>query len=326
MKAANSEEKKGLQEIWQHLKARHSALSRAESARKKRSQKRKNQERFLRDPFQFARKLFQQPKSGTLAASGEEVDISGNPFYEKYKSKIQHMQQTNPEEFEEKLKDLSERLKPKQPATSTVQSAKDTAQSVPKTCTPTEVAKAGVGMTRKEGLDSVLKMDLIKDKNAEEISQIWSQYHANKDCVFSVLKAEEFQNLMEKSKECPVFVYPIPRDDGFEFILSQFDRHDVYFTPLSMFQLVRENAPPCLTLKHYAELMEDKGIVLMAGHYDDQVLKQELALNLTQQMSIFYGRGSKFYELVKCFNYTPEKFQYQDLIDALKSLPQYDLK
>ncbi|GFR89638.1 reverse transcriptase [Elysia marginata] len=74
MKAANSEEKKGLQEIWQHLKARHSALSRAESARKKRSQKRKNQERFLRDPFQFARQLFQQPKSGTLAVSREDLE------------------------------------------------------------------------------------------------------------------------------------------------------------------------------------------------------------------------------------------------------------
>ncbi|GFR87272.1 reverse transcriptase [Elysia marginata] len=49
-------------------------LSRAESARKKRSQKRKNQERFLRDPFQFARQLFQKPKSGTLAVSREDLE------------------------------------------------------------------------------------------------------------------------------------------------------------------------------------------------------------------------------------------------------------
>ncbi|GFR76622.1 reverse transcriptase [Elysia marginata] len=51
-----------------------STLSRAESARKKRSQKRKNQERFVRDPFQFARQLFQQPKSGTLAVSREDLE------------------------------------------------------------------------------------------------------------------------------------------------------------------------------------------------------------------------------------------------------------
>ncbi|GFN94967.1 reverse transcriptase [Plakobranchus ocellatus] len=56
------------------LKARHSALSRAESARKKRSQKRKSQVRFIRDPFQFARQLFQQPKSAILTLDREELE------------------------------------------------------------------------------------------------------------------------------------------------------------------------------------------------------------------------------------------------------------
>lgn len=54
--------------------------------------------------------------------------------------------------------------------------------------------------------------------------------------------------------------------------------------------------------------------------------KQQAALSLVQQMSIFYGRGSKFYDIVHRFNYRPEKFQYQELIEALKSLPQYDMK
>ncbi|GFO24927.1 reverse transcriptase [Plakobranchus ocellatus] len=74
IRAASSEETNGLLVIWRQLKARHSALSKAESARKKRSQKRKNQERFIRDPFQFARQLFQQPKSRTLAVDREELE------------------------------------------------------------------------------------------------------------------------------------------------------------------------------------------------------------------------------------------------------------
>ncbi|GFO15725.1 polyprotein [Plakobranchus ocellatus] len=68
------EETNGLLVIWRQLKARHSAFSRAESARKKRSHKRKNQECFIRDPFQFARQLFRQPKSGTLTADREEIE------------------------------------------------------------------------------------------------------------------------------------------------------------------------------------------------------------------------------------------------------------
>ncbi|GFN85989.1 reverse transcriptase [Plakobranchus ocellatus] len=74
IRAASSEETNGLLVIWRQLKARHSALSRAESARKKRSQKRKNQERFIRDPFQFARQLLQQRKSGTLTVDREELE------------------------------------------------------------------------------------------------------------------------------------------------------------------------------------------------------------------------------------------------------------
>ncbi|GFN92758.1 reverse transcriptase [Plakobranchus ocellatus] len=74
IRAASSEETNGLLVIWRQLKARHLALRRAESARKKRSQKRKNQERFIRDPFQFARQLFQQPKSGTLTVEREELE------------------------------------------------------------------------------------------------------------------------------------------------------------------------------------------------------------------------------------------------------------
>ncbi|GFN73755.1 reverse transcriptase [Plakobranchus ocellatus] len=81
IRAASSEETDGLLVIWRQLKARHSALSRAESARKKRSQKRKNQERFIRDPFQFARQLFQQPKSRSLTVDREELETNLKKTY-----------------------------------------------------------------------------------------------------------------------------------------------------------------------------------------------------------------------------------------------------
>ncbi|GFO05651.1 reverse transcriptase [Plakobranchus ocellatus] len=60
-----------LQALWRDLKARHSALSRAESTRNRRSQKKKTQENFFKDPFQFASQLYQQPRSSTLTAQKE---------------------------------------------------------------------------------------------------------------------------------------------------------------------------------------------------------------------------------------------------------------
>ncbi|KAK0042581.1 ATP synthase mitochondrial F1 complex assembly factor 1 [Biomphalaria pfeifferi] len=248
------------------------------------------------------------------------TEIESNPFFKKYKSKLQHLQSNSPNEYEARIKDLADRLKPKK--------IDDSSKKLqpPQTVLPSEVAKSGVGMSKKQGLDSIMKMDLVRDKTAEEITQIWNEYHNGKDCVYAVLKTNVYQNLMIKAKECPVFVYAIPRNEGFEFILSQFDQNDVYFTQLSMFQLVRENAPPCLTLNHYTEFLEDKGIVLMSGKYDSNVLKREMALGLVQQMSVFYGLNSRYFELVYRFNYEPARFHYQELIDAVKALPQVNIK
>lgn len=272
-------------------------------------------------------------KMSTGGQKTKTADISENPFFQKYKAKIQHMQDTNPEEYEQKLQELSDRLNPRpRPSSVSPDSSVDppsfdkSKPDAPKVVPPSDVAREGVGMTKSKGLNSVMKVELLEDKTAEEITKIWNQYHSTKDCVFAVLKTNEFQNLKEKSKECPVFVFPIPRDDGFEFILCQFDRNDVYFTPLAMFQVVRENAPPCLTLTHYTELNDSKGIVLMTGQYDEKILNEKSALSLVQLMSIFYGKDSKFYSLVKQFNYEPETFKYQDVIDAFKSLPQHDIK
>ena len=73
IKTATEEEKRGLHELWRGSMARHSALSRAKTARKRRSHKKKNQERFFKVPYQFAQ-LFQQPRSGSPSAQKEELE------------------------------------------------------------------------------------------------------------------------------------------------------------------------------------------------------------------------------------------------------------
>ncbi|GFS01406.1 hypothetical protein ElyMa_006422700 [Elysia marginata] len=59
----------------QHPAARHSAQSRAESDRKKCSQRRRNRKGFLRDTSQLARQLFQQSKFGTIAVIREDLYV-----------------------------------------------------------------------------------------------------------------------------------------------------------------------------------------------------------------------------------------------------------
>ncbi|GFN97771.1 reverse transcriptase [Plakobranchus ocellatus] len=81
MKAAPVEERTGLRALWRDLKAKQSVLSRAESARKRRSQKKRTPEYFFKDPFQIVRHLFQQSRSDTLTAQKEELEAYLRKIY-----------------------------------------------------------------------------------------------------------------------------------------------------------------------------------------------------------------------------------------------------
>ena len=67
-------------------------------------------------------------------------------------------------------------------------------------------------------------------------------------------------------------MFPLPRQQGYEFVVVQFDGNQAHFTTLINYQAYQENAPECLTLVHYTELAEEKGLVLMVGEYDTNVL------------------------------------------------------
>ena len=55
------------------------------------------------------------------------------------------------------------------------------------------------------------------------------------------------------------FVYPVPRDEGYEFMFGQFSGHRCHFTSLINYQQHQENAPVSLTLTHYTDLQKSKG-------------------------------------------------------------------
>lgn len=73
-KDADDSEKPGLKALWEDLKKRHSELCKAERICKKKREKAKCRQEFLRGPFQFARRLFEQPRSGVLGATKDELE------------------------------------------------------------------------------------------------------------------------------------------------------------------------------------------------------------------------------------------------------------
>ena len=95
-------------------------------------------------------------------------------------------------------------------------------------------------------------------------------------------------------------------------------RHQVYnFTS----QAHRENAPECLGMVFYTELMGTKGIVLMVGEFDNKVLDSKEAKYLADMLEIYYCKPSDSkLALLDKFTNQPTLFSHMDLINEMNSI------
>ncbi|XP_047999557.1 ATP synthase mitochondrial F1 complex assembly factor 1 [Leguminivora glycinivorella] len=242
--------------------------------------------------------------------------LQTNPYYEKYADRIARLQKTDPKEF---LDRVSRTVSPERKPSGADKAPVDTRQ-YSSVLNPKEALPDGVSAEEKK-LDAIFKTDLVKDKDASEIQVIWQEYHKDKDVISATIPADAYTSLRENMKQFPTFLFPLPRDQGYEFILCQSFGHSVHFTPLLAFQVHKENAPECLTMVHYTEL-KDKGIVLMRGEYDKNVLSGREAQCLANQFQLYYGAGAEpaRRELLQCFTASPDSFKHMDLIAQLENI------
>lgn len=82
-----------------------------------------------------------------------------------------------------------------------------------------------------------MKVDLIKDKDASEIKRIWAEYHIQKDVISAAIPPNVFDMITSHSLKYPTFLFPLPRSEGYEFIMCQFSKNTVHFTPLICYQV-----------------------------------------------------------------------------------------
>jgi len=240
-------------------------------------------------------------------------ELQNNPYFDKYAHKIAQLQKTSPEEFMARLKDNEERKKPKKEDSSV--------KSTPLAGLPGKAKSGSITFTKPKLLSDVMKTELIEGKSADEIRDIWIEYHKNKDCITASIPVEKFDLIQSRGEKFPIFVLPLPRDQGYEFIMCQFSGNEVHFTPLISYQAHKENAPECLTLIYYADLKESKKLVLMKGEFNKDVLTVVEAQCLANELQLYYGEeNEKRTRLLERFTYSPDDFKHMDLIANLESL------
>lgn len=257
--------------------------------------------------------MSKQPVSTSSYAMVRAIEeLEKNPYFDKYAAKIARLQKESPEEFLTQFAKNKE-VKESQPGGhSYTQVAEKAKEAAP---------KSAYGFAPQKKLESVLKTDLLQGKTNEEVAYIWTEHFRQKDAVCGVISAETYDKQHEVALKYPCFVFPLPRDKGYEFIVVQFAGHEAHFTSLVNYQAYKENAPECLTMVHYPDLKEERGIVLMQGEFNKDILNAYEAQFLVNQLQLYYSSSSKARTaLLEKFHTSPDQFKHMELVDQLEKL------
>ncbi|XP_061414088.1 LOW QUALITY PROTEIN: ATP synthase mitochondrial F1 complex assembly factor 1 [Lethenteron reissneri] len=238
--------------------------------------------------------------------------IEGNPFYGKYAARIEALRRNRPDDFNARLQRLEQMREAKEEAPK----QEGTTQRGEKSNEFSRESKAHSG----KGLDSIIKIELIQDKTPHEIEEIWTLYFSNKNVISAVIPGDTYDLMSSRGKECPTFVYAVPREHGHEMFMGQWASNSIHFTSLINFQTRGDLAESQLVIQHYTELRESKGLVLMVSETLGETLSSLEARCLASQVQIFYadpGPESKF-SLVRRLNQNPSDFDHMTLLAALR--------
>lgn len=249
--------------------------------------------------------------------------LEENAYYDKYKDKLEKVKYTKPKEYEELVKQL---YGGKKDTADEIVGKKSDAkgasilEQMQSTSTAAKESKPSSDESKVErrGLESIMKLELLNDKTAAEITQLWNNYFSVKEgFVYATIPIEKYNRLKVKGAECPLFIYALPRDAGYEFMVGQCSRDDWYYTPLISYQTHGEYAPYSLAIQHFTELADSKGIVLMKGEIASQDLPPQLATLLIHQTQLVYGSDENF-KMVDTLNKKPNEFKHMEVVDMCK--------
>jgi len=172
-------------------------------------------------------------------------------------------------------------------------------------------------------LSEIVKLEKFDGVDVETIKDLWLQYHSVKDCICAVIPADIYTKLINRSKSCPMFIFPLPGDKGYISILYQNQGDHFVYTYLEQYKKHTVNAVPWMIASHYTDLMESKGIVLMRAEPNLEVLSTVQAQYLYQQTQMYLMEDKK-YNLMQTFTYHPTKFDFNEVVENMAKMSLLD--
>ncbi|XP_048458397.1 ATP synthase mitochondrial F1 complex assembly factor 1 isoform X3 [Rhincodon typus] len=223
--------------------------------------------------------------SGVLNQAEKEQELQKNPFYTKYKTKIQELRRTKPDEYEARVAKKDEVMK--QPLGHSKQGEFIRLMEEKSKKQAERATGQRIGFSKDKTLQSILNLDMMKEKTPDEIGQIWNQYFALKNTISAVIPGTTFDLMHSRSQKCP--------------------------TSLG------ENSPSQLIIYHYPDLQKEKGIVLLTAEIDTTFLNVQEAQCLANEAQLFYATDcEQIFNLVETFNHKPSDFKHMSVIAEIE--------
>jgi hypothetical protein len=72
-----------------------------------------------------------------------------------------------------------------------------------------------------KSLDSIMKIDTVRYTSPQEIIAIWNDYHIGRGHISAGMGRDLYKLLQQRANQCPLFVLPLRKGNGFVSILVQ---------------------------------------------------------------------------------------------------------
>ncbi|KAL7430680.1 hypothetical protein ACHAXM_003123 [Skeletonema potamos] len=155
-------------------------------------------------------------------------------------------------------------------------------------------------------LNDILKMELLQDKSAIEVSDMWMTYHEGKENVHGiVMDGKKGRSLLSRAAQCPFFIQPVFRGEGHFMIVSQFQTPNYFLLALlEDYKMDPAAAQPLLTISVFDDLAETKDVVLLRCDIINRGIEDDEGYKLCQNLINDYLE----FEGVHMFNKKPDAF------------------
>lgn len=128
-----------------------------------------------------------------------------------------------------------------------------------------------------------------------QVLAIWNEYHQKQHHNISdVWSTTDFEKLQTVSKEAgKIFIFPVPRDEGYFSVISQIQGNHILFTYLEDFKSNPHGAQPYLVITFYKELSKLQDLVLVRGDVMPGSLDNEESFRLLNLIKKYYLEESE---------------------------------